>query len=197
MKKIKKEIKIKPLIFILLISTIILTGATIAFFSARESFGNKFKVKAFDISIEEPDFEGEFGAKTVNIVNKDSTDIILRISINEIWSKNINDELVMLSNKVNGQEVVEKTRGINWEDFVDGKDGWYYYKKLLKAGEKIEVLKRIEINNTLNEEIKKEYESYDYELSYNYEGIQGTKEAIKEVWGLDVTINNDIINWNF
>ena len=195
--KEKNNLKIKPIIFILLIATVIISGSTIAFFSIKESFGNKFKVKAFDISIEEPDFKGDFGSKTINIINNDSADVIIRVTINELWSKNQDDELVMLNNKVDGKDVVIKERGTDWDDFIDGHDGWYYYKKVLKSDEKIELLKSIEKNTLIPEEKLKEYDSYDYELSYNYEGIQATEDAIKNIWELDANINEDgTISWN-
>jgi len=197
LKEKNKLKKIKPIIFILLIATVIISGSTIAFFSIKESFGNKFKVKAFDISIEEPDFKGDFGSKTINIINNDSADVIIRVTINELWSRNQDDELVMLNNKVDGKDVVVKERGANWNDFIDGHDGWYYYKKVLKSDEKIELLKSIEKNTLIPEEKLKEYDSYDYELSYNYEGIQATEDAIKNIWELDANINEDgTISWN-
>ena len=101
---------------------------------------------------------------------------------------------------VNGENVVQK----NWtsaftNDFIDGGDGWYYYKKVLNAEESVQVLESISLKEDLisTSPYYNDYKNYTYELDFNFEAIQASSSAISNIWNKDVTINGGDITWSF
>lgn len=201
-EKIKNK-KIKALLFLFLFFFISIVGVTYAYFTSNTHFENKFKTKEYEVSIEE-EFYNNWGTKKVSFVNNNASSLILRVSYNEIWDildEEAEDTVVLLNNQVNGIDVVTKEWTNAWlNDFVNGNDGWYYYKKVLNSTDRVQVLNRI----TLNEELIKNTESYenylnsDYELDFNFESVQADKKAVKGLWDKEITIDNDgNITWNF
>ena len=41
------------------------------------------------------------------------------------------------------------------------------------------------------------YLGNDYKLNFNFESIQATEKAVKNTWNKNITLNGDIVNWNF
>lgn len=192
-----RKLKIKPLIFIvlLLVVTISITYAT--FFSTT-SIANRFESLIYDVSLQE-EFYDDWGTKKVYIKNNESaTPVILRVSYVEYWSKEINNELFTLPNKENDEDIVIKNWTDTWKnDFVLGDDGWYYYKKILNADTTIQLLESVELNEDLlaSSPSADSYNEYDYELTFRYESIQATEKAVKKLWDKDITINGDNVSW--
>lgn len=198
----KKKIKftkrnIKPLIFIFVIVIVLGVGGTMAYLTHNYIYTNTFNTSTYDVQIEE-EFYNTWGTKKVSIVNNEATNtpVIIRVNYNEIWSNGNK----VLSNKIDGEESVIK----NWtqtfkNDFVLGADGWYYYKKILNGGSSVKILDSIDKNTDLinSSSDKDKYSSYDYELSFNYEALQASKDAVKDIWGYNVTINGSDIVWPF
>ncbi len=123
-----------------------------------------------------------------------------------------------LNNKIDGQDVVIKEWTEEWlNDFVLGNDGWYYYKKVLNSNSNVQILNSIMKNPKLfgddssdrddnmgtlsrlqiQHNLHQRYTASDYELDFNYEAVQADKKAIKELWGHDVTITDNEIEWSF
>ncbi len=207
MKMDFKNIKKKSILFLILLLTLVVVGGTIAYFSGTGIFKNEFTTSKYKISIEE-EFYNDWGTKKVSIVNKDSVDVVLRVSYDEIWTKLNEDSNTIdyLSNKIYDSDlermtdVVTKLWTDDWENnFIDGHDGWYYYKKVLKANSNVQILSWIDLNVPLLEDnsVYEEYSYADYELVFKYEAAQLKEEAIKELWGLDVSIENGNITWPF
>ena len=141
------------------------------------------------------------GNKKVSFVNNEETNapVVLRINYNEEWRKEINGVKVSLDNNVNGENVVTK----NWtteftNNFVDGGDGWYYYKKILNAEESVQVLDSISLKESLisTSPYYNDYKSYTYELDFNFEAIQASSSAISDIWGKNATITGGNITWD-
>ena len=196
MKYLKKVLKKDPIVILLI--AIVLTGGAVTFAYVINSVSvtSRFKMMTYDVAIEE-NFENKFGTKEVTFVNKEknsNTNVALRIRYDELWSnENDNGVLSVLSNTINNTNVVNK----EWtEDFSSDfiyDDGWYYYKKILKPGESVKVLNSISKNDILNSH--SEYNDYNYELTFSFEGIQATKKAISETWNKTVNIEGDNITW--
>ena len=128
-----------------------------------------------------------------------NTPVVLRINYNELWRKEVNGVKLSLDNNVNGVNVVTK----NWttaftNDFVDGGDGWYYYKKTLNAEESVQVLNSISLNESLisTSPYYNDYKTYTYELDFNFEAIQANSSAISEIWGKNATITGGDVTWS-
>jgi len=190
MKKILKNKKIVILILFLLVGV----GATAAYYANKVSIENTFKTATYNVTLEE-EFYSKWGTKKVSIINKKDTNtpVVLRVSYIEVWSKTVDSTLYTLSNTVNGENVVTKEWTDAWtNDFIDGGDGWYYYTKTLNGGESVQILSSIAKNTSV---ITSEYDSYDYYLTFDYEAVQASSDAVNEAWGKTPTINGDNVTW--
>ncbi|MCQ2571180.1 MAG: hypothetical protein MJ154_02960 [Candidatus Saccharibacteria bacterium] len=147
------------------------------------------KVAGHGVKIIE-DSDGGFGKKEISFKNDgaDNSKILLRIAYSETWSR---ADGTIVSNSVNNNNVVTK----NWttdftNDFVDGNDGWYYYKKTLNPNAIVQVLNSIELND-------ESYAKYNYDISFRFEAIQADAAAASTVWNRTVTINEESATWAF
>ena len=194
-----RKIKKKPLIFLLVLCLLGIVGTTFAYYYTEIAIPNQFKAMTYNVTIEE-EFNDTWGTKKVSFVNNEETNtpVVLRINYNELWRKEVNGVKLSLDNNVNGVNVVTK----NWttaftNDFVDGGDGWYYYKKTLNAEESVQVLNSISLNESLisTSPYYNDYKTYTYELDFNFEAIQANSSAISEIWGKNATITGGNVTW--
>lgn len=196
----KEKINKKPLIFILFLLTIGAIGYTIAYYTSENSYANDFKTMTYNVVLEE-EFNNDWGTKKVYVKNIDvdtNVPVVLRLNYNETWTNNNSTVEYVLNNEINGQEAAIK----NWtstftNNFFLGDDGWYYYRKVLNPGDTIQILQSIEKNNTLinNSPYRDDYHKSDYNLSFNYEAIQATESAVKDIWNKIITINGSDVEW--
>ena len=194
-----KKLKKKPLIFLLALIAIGVVGTTFAYYYTEIAIPNQFRTMTYNVTIEE-EFNDTWGTKKVSFVNKEETNtpVVLRINYNELWRKEVSGVKLSLDNNVNGENVVTK----NWtstftSDFIDGGDGWYYYKKTLNAEESVQVLNSISLKEDLisTSRYYNDYKSYTYELDFNFEAIQASSSAISEIWGKTATISGGNVTW--
>lgn len=194
-----KKIKKKPLFFLLLLLALGVVGTTFAYYYTEIAIPNQFRAMTYNVTIEE-EFNNTWGTKKVSFVNNEETNtpVVLRINYNELWRKEVNGVKLSLDNNVNGTNVVTK----NWttaftNDFIDGGDGWYYYKKTLAAEASVQVLDSIALNESLisTSPYYNDYKSYTYELDFNFEAIQASSSAISEIWGRTATISGGNVTW--
>ena len=70
--------------------------------------------------------------------------------------------------------------------------------KFLKAKDSVEILNAISLKEDLisTSEDYEKYKTYHYELGFQYETIQATEKAIKEIWGKNATITEGEIAFN-
>lgn len=194
----KKIIRKKTLILLFVLLLVVVIGGTFSFFKSDFNIADSFKTLTFDVNLTE-EFYDDWGTKKVTITNNEETNtpIILRINYNELWLNKDDDNLYLLSNKINGQDVVTKNwTGTFLNDFVYD-DGWYYYKKLLNAQDSIQILESINLNNDIisSSPYFEDYTNYKYQLVFNYEVIQADQKAVKDIWGKDITISGNNITW--
>ena len=201
--------KKKNLIFILLF-TISIVGVTYAYYSYSEDFDNNFKVANFNVVIEENFDEGACIGycydeesdsykdvlsvdKEVFVVNKETTDAIVRISYNEYCDADSANAYKVVSSNISyrdGSDYITKGWTQSFYDDWVYYEGWYYYKKLLPAGAQTQVLENVE--SLYN------WGCSNYNLDFNIEAVQADALAVEELWNKDVTINTDgSIVWSF
>ena len=184
------------LIFLLVFLVIISVGVTYAYFYQNYTLPSQFKTMTYDIDIEE-EFYNDWGTKKVYILNNEvsNTNVVLRVKYTEVWSKIINNEKYYLSNTINGVNVVDKVWTNTFlNEFTDGLDGWYYYNKILRPNDKIQLLESISLNQTLTS-TNLDYLDYDYQLLFSYEVLDTDINIISEIWNKTATINNLNVNW--
>ena len=201
MKSKLKKINKKPLIFILIVLVLTIVGGTYAYYYSEVILPNEFKTMTYNVTIEE-EFNNTWGTKKVRFVNNEETNtpVVLRINYNEKWRKEVDGVLLSLDNNVNGENVVQKTwTSAFTNDFIDGGDGWYYYKKVLNAEESVQVLESISLKESLisTSPYYNDYKNYTYELDFNFEAIQASSSAVSNIWNKNVTINGGDITWSF
>ena len=194
-----KKFKKKPLLFLILLLVLGIVGTTFAYYYTEIAIPNQFRAMTYNVTIEE-EFNNTWGTKKVSFVNNEETNtpVVLRINYNELWRKEVNGVKLSLDNNVNGTNVVTK----NWttaftNDFIDGGDGWYYYKKTLAAEASVQVLDSIALNESLisTSPYYDDYKAYTYELDFNFEAIQASSNAISEIWGKTATISGGNVTW--
>ena len=192
-----KKNKIYLLIVFLVFVVISVVSITVMYFYQNYQLPNEFKTMTYNIDVTE-EFNNDWGVKKVFITNSDSsnTDVVIRVKYIEIWSKTIDNQKLFLSNTINGINIVNKdwTSTFN-NDFVNGGDGWYYYKKVLKPNEQIQILESISLNNDLIQ-LYTDYLDYDYQLIFSYEVLDTNVDLISDTWNKNIIINNDLVSWS-
>lgn len=194
MIRIQKEMKRKFGLIILSVLVVAAATATIlgTYATSRNvsTIKNEIAVANTGTRIIE-DADGGFGRKEVTIKNEgaSSPKVLIRIAYSETWTKS---DGTIISNIVNNSNVVIK----NWTtdfttDFVDGGDGWYYYKKVLNPASEVKILNSIALNDS-------EYNKYNYDISFRFESVQADATAANALWDKTATINESgVVTWAF
>ncbi len=191
--------KNKSLVFLMLLGLVVIVGGTYAYFTSRDTKENVFKTSKYDVKLDEdfdPSSWPDATKKEVVIKNAGTADVFIRMSYNETW---VNDAGSVLNNLYNGESVVTKTWASPLEDDWVYHDGWYYYKKILSGGTDLPLLNSIALNKTLIQDSpdQNKYLTYNYELSFNYESVQATSDAVSTLWGHTVTVDGTNVSWTF
>lgn len=193
-----KECKKKPLFFLIALFLIGGVGGTIALFTSNVDYSNVFKASKYNVIINEK-FENKFGTKEVDLTNDSNADVLIRVSYNEFWLKQVDEEKINLNNLISGNTLVTKSWTEAFLNDFTYHDGWYYYNKKLKGKSSVKILTAISLNDSLlnTDHLKEEYNNADYELDFNLESVQCNESAIKKIWGYDISISGDEISWGF
>ena len=192
----KKKINILFLIIILFSG---IFGFTYAFFIETKDFENDFLVGNFNVVLEE-NFEvngffngNETLAKEVFVVNKETTGAIVRITYDEYMEPSTGSYYGIIfsnncSDSIDGLCVTKNWTSSFLNDWVEYK-GWYYYKKVLKPSESIQVLESITNNISAIR---------TYYLDFDIEAVQADAKAVKELWKKNVVVASDgTLTWDF
>lgn len=193
----------KNIVFIILMLLLGVVGVTYAYFTETESFENDFVVADFGVVIEE-NFEQGFDVewdtsyipKEVFITNKKNTPAIVRVSYNQnVMDYTLDGEYTIIYTYLLNNEIIDMIFDYDWTEEFDNyfiyQDGWFYYLKVLPANTSIQIMSGITLNDFST---KVEH----YNLDFNIEAVQATPEAVEEVWGWQVSIDeSENIFYNF
>ena len=190
MKKVSKNFLIICGIFLIMG----IVGVS-AIYLSNVSLINSFKTLTYKVDVEE-EFYNDWGTKKIKVMNQEKTNtpVALRVSFHESFTK---DDFT-LSNTINGEEVVDKEFTSEFvSHFRKASDGWYYYDQVLDPEESVQILNSIQLKEDLiqTSEDYELYKTYHYELGFQYEAIQATEGAIKEIWGKNASIVNHSIQY--
>ncbi len=193
MKRILRKNKNKRFLLVIPVIAVVLAAASLAVYAYtknKSTIINPLQLAGSGVQIVE-DSDPGFGKREISFYNAgdNAAVVLLRVSYNETFTKS-NGEIV--SNLApNGTNIVNKTWTADFAyNFRDGFDGWYYYTRVLKPGETVQILSSITLTD-------QDYLLYDYDLSFNYEAIQASPAAAAELWGKTITINGDLVTWPF
>ena len=115
--------------------------------------------------------------KEVSFKNNSSSAVFLRVTYAESWVINKNESQYILSNQIDGEDVASKKWLNGFEKGSDlwekGQDGWFYYKKILKAGENtLPILEYVVFPDYTG--IYEEYQEAEYKLYFRMELLQAS-----------------------
>ncbi|EOL49310.1 hypothetical protein [Enterococcus caccae] len=147
---------------------------------------NEFRIGNFQTSIEEEFdppmiFEPEKDyLKKVSIKNTGEQDSFIRVlALPVLTKKQPNDAVTLLPATVDGSNPVLSI-DYNLTDWIDGKDGYFYYKKKLAKEERTtNLFTKIKMNQA---NITEEYEGVSLSFEVKAEGISTTKYAYRDAW---------------
>ena len=197
MGNLLKKLKTKAILLAAGFGAAAAIGATFAWQPWDLNMTNVLTAHTTEVYIHDKEtFNPETGDKQVWFENKGTSSVFLRISFTEFWKDEggegqENEETsvylppTVLSNTIDGQEIAIIYRGeasdgeerwkSQWTDgaaWFDGGDGWYYYRKILKAGERTEeILTKVLFNEKLLAE-NPEYQKAYYQLYFKAEVVQ-------------------------
>ena len=197
------------------IATIILTITTVAslaYLTSKESVKNSFGIGKIEATVVENFDENNAKdlstnksiEKTVAVTNTGKNPEIVRVIINPQWKGKSNDNNIPVS--ASNQVKLNFRKGFE-NDWIEGKDGYYYYKHILKpknnntgSSESDEsktstLLESVSINKNITDEEKKEFSNRELVVNVSAEAIQVNYDAIKESWNINNTMDKDVLNY--
>ena len=181
MNKILKKHHIFAISLLLALSVI--TAVTYSFYVDKDEVTNNMAM-----GIQEGDIVEEFDGykKKVFVQNTGTTPILVRANARMVCT---NESIVLNPNKI-------ATAEYNLTDWMDGGDGWYYYKKILQPKETSEILVYITTyTQDIPEDEKTLYDGAQLDVPVNMEYYKalndGTEYAHEIAWNLeDISAEN-------
>lgn len=189
-------IKVKRSQILLMITVMICVtaiGGVYAWSKLSASVTNKINTPTVDVEVvEEFDEQAKVDwyqsvDKKVQFKNTGTAPVFIRVSYVELW-KDASDKV--LSSVVNGQEIVKKNWTNAWKnEWVDGNDGWFYYKKVLQPNDLCsKILISLEFDSSNLGELADFYGNASYSLKFVSEAVQYSK---------DIEVNRRSVRANF
>jgi len=192
--KIKsKGLKARAILVVSLILAITVLGATYAYTAHKNELENLLKAHIVSGEIIEEgasvgdskDYQltpGANTAKRVQFKNTGDVAVFVRVAYGETWVDKDGKPLVHMAS------YATPSWTSNWtSEWTNGGDGWYYYKKILKAGDTTaQVLSGVSFLNTPT--LPTEYAQGDYQLTFVMEVVQCSDET---------AINNNALSKTF
>lgn len=192
MKKVVKQTK--HILVILALLVVAVVGGTIAYYSSQQDFENEFKVPKPGVAIQEKFMPtdswvpGEEKSKEVWFTNTGEMDMLLRFTVEAEWvgddhpDVDADSVITLFWNQGNDQRDDENPP----VDFVsDEKKEYYYYTKILKAGESTQhVLESVKFSTDLSNDghLNSDYSNTQINLTITGETVLADAEAVAEQW---------------
>ena len=174
---------------------LLLVGGTYSWFYSDDSKENSFSVAHTDVRLNEV-FEGDYGQKEVVASNVGDMPALVRLAAIPVITK-VDEETgneVQLPITVDGQSIIRFVRPGSFATYwMDGDDGWYYYKRVLKAGEETSgdarFLLRVDLVPGFDYEAHPEYigATLDVDVKISSVAVSKTGDYLS-VWG----VNSDV-----
>lgn len=158
---------------------------SLASFTSSDKVKNKAEVGYIDTSIIEKDEndetydenkqveEGDTITKKVYIKNNTKNDALIRTSITARWLNPANPTDVYQINDSDVKFIFDDDFSENW---VQGSDGYYYYKHLLKG---MEISKGLLKAVSISDNISSEYDGMELKVDIKTEAVEPTKISEK------------------
>ena len=205
-------------------------GETFAWIAPTLEVKNELTAHTTNVIVDEPEFEPGTDSGTHNkqviFKNTGDSDVFIRMSYEEYWQSGAGNDKIQMSNTVldNGNRREVATKNFNGsfnpqaetELWIPGNDGWYYYKKVVPAGQSLEHNVLESVTFPAYTGAFAEYENAEYYLHFKVEAVQASTnkattlncnavnhKATAEVFGPWADIKFDSngpaynVEWNF
>lgn len=182
-------------------------GGTGAVIQHRLAVKNTLKTPTIEVSINDKvgGTNGFKKQKAVSFKNEGTADVFIRVAYAEQW-KNGKNELLSSQNP-DGHDVAKKFNDSKMEnsmedmfpedDWTLGNDGWYYYKRVLKAAndgdtydETAKLLTDVDFSNVASQ--VPEYNGADYELHFQVEAVQASDDYNLNIKAVDTVFGSGV-----
>ena len=184
---------------------VLLAGVSLAYYYASSDIDNPFETTEAKVYMDE-NFDpsdqwvpGEEKQKEVQLGNEGEMDTVLRIRFSPELKLSdgtkVTDEDVLSGFVLNFAEGF----GQNW---VKGNDGWYYFKKVLKAGETTDTtLKSVTMSDAVGSDVRgaqKDYIGSVFEVNVESQMVQASaakEAAASQNWGMIPEVSGSAVQW--
>lgn len=196
--KYKKNNRTKIALIFVSICLVITIGITLAYYSNVVSISNKLVTNEPKIELIEKFSQGstflpgEKVDKQVKFSNSGKINALIRVRYSDIWV-DINDESV-----IGDTSLVLKEWTNAWNnEWIDGKDGYFYYKKVLKVGKTTNViLDRLTLLDAAsNDDHDFDYSALIYKIIFELDACMVSNEAAQISFGKSIEISGDDVIW--
>ncbi len=208
--------KTKNILILLALLLLAVVGATIAYFTSRTVFKNEFHVSKPGAAVVERFnpadhwVPGEEKSKEIWFVNSGEADMLLRFKVDASWAKGYEpkdadgntvnplpdiweENIITLNWKGSGEDKTEDDKLIkDFERIEDSAGTYYYYKKVLKAGESTDkVLESVTFSSSLSNDDHTgiNYSESQINLTITGETVLADPDAALELWKIEAGID--------
>ncbi|MGG7178392.1 SipW-dependent biofilm matrix protein BsaA [Clostridium paraputrificum] len=205
----------KKIIALLIVGglTIGAVGGSFAWFTSSDSVMNKFST----VGVKDPlDLNEDAGVKVdeifteaFNVLPGEAVNKDVRVEstagynqyVRVKFEKSFNTEELNTDDNLKLIELNFKEDAFTTGNWFDGGDGYYYYKIIVEAENEVEnednkedvdVTKYLLDSVTLSSKAGNDMKNVRFTVNAIAEGIQATKEAVEEVWGVTVDGNGQL-----
>jgi hypothetical protein len=189
---ISRLVSKKVLVLLLSVLTIVICLGigmyqTFAALTGQDSKENNFKVADFKTSIQEDfqpiqNLEANIDYKKVVTVKNDGEDLaFIRVLVSPVITTKdtVTNQTFLLPATMNGSSPVLSV-DFNTTDWINGEDGFYYYKQALKAGEMTSTLfEKVRMNS---QAIDANYDDAKLTFELKVESVNTTAYAYRDAW---------------
>lgn len=163
------------------------TAKIAGWFTSSDTVVNNFKAEDIKVNINENfitpnSWSGDKVTKEVEVKNDNSNAELVRVSIIPRWTDD-------KGNPWGGDVNYANIEFANLSDWIDGKDGYYYYNKLLDTNQTTSKIIR-SVKADIPPDQKQAYKNKTLVVDVNVEVVQPTKEAYKALWNTNQSIQN-------
>ena len=116
--------------------------------------------------------------KVVNIKNEGTVDTFVRIKVDKQWGIRGEDGILIQDTSLNPDMIIIEYNDKDWVE----KDGYWYYKDVLKAGETTK--HPLFESYTLSKDAGNEYKGKDANIIVTMDSVQADGGAISSIWGI-------------
>ncbi len=169
------------------LAALFVVGGTMAWFThTAEPVINTFTAGTVEIEIVDEYTEvtnwnpGDTTDKKVSVKSLGTKGAYVRVSLTPVWGSMVEDEFAP-DQELSTENVVLNVNTGEDDDWMLS-DGWYYYKKILPAGEETSLL--LNSVTLVGESTGNEYQGKILQIIVEAEAVQASNDAYQSVWSL-------------